>query len=352
MANEASVDHWNDPWNYHLDKVSTEFNGGSNKDPQIVLTYIMNRDRKPLTKNDKQETMSVHVFNHGCGGIEVDDEEVRMKEMRVSKKMDRNIDPYDAYDVVLELDTHNVRMNTDLWTGSEWDFVLKLCVRTIMKKYEDKNWRDISYDETNLNVDVELMSNFNIASIGARADKIQSKDESADVTYKAIACVCDTGEKCLSPPPDHHPNEQLRVCIRSNDDTVEIFDIDEFKLMQDNGMVTTAITDRKRDAVTRVTIREKGNRRMAVVDTPLLKEFFFHKDSPGDLKVEGIAYMAFPAKTRRVLRTAEIEIDVAGKGEFDLSVPFVNAYVAEVDSAVKVMCDFALALVAVTMIFA
>ena len=67
LANEKSVDHEEDEWNYHLDKVTTEFNGGSNKDPQIILTYIMNGNRKPLSGGDNEE-MAAQVFNHGCGG--------------------------------------------------------------------------------------------------------------------------------------------------------------------------------------------------------------------------------------------------------------------------------------------
>ena len=338
MANEVPVDHWNDEWNYHLDEVTTEFNGGWSKDPQIILTYIMNENRKPLAVDN--EEMTVQVFNHGCGGTEIDKQEIWMKEVRLSNKKDRDFNC--AWDVVLELDTHNVRMNTNLWTGNEWEFILKLCVRTTMQVNEENRWREISYDETNLNVDIELKSNFDVAKIGARADKIQTKDESADVTYEAIACVCDSKEKCLDPPPDYHPNEQLRVCVRSNDDTVEIFDIEEFKLMQDGKMVTKAIDDRKSDAVTTVTIKEKGSRRMAVIDTPLLKEFFYHDDNPGDINVEGIAYMAFPAKTRRrVLRNGELEIGVAGTGEFDVNVPFVKEDNAELDAAFVMMSRFA-----------
>ena len=294
------------------------------------------------------------LFSFCFLGIEIDKAEIWMKEMRVSNKMDRDINPNRAWDVGLELDTHNVRMNTDLWTGNEWDFILKLCVRTTMKKSDDGKWRDISYDETNLNVDVELMSNFNVASIGARADKIQSKDESADVTYSTNACICDKNEKCLTPPPEHHPNEQLRVCITSNDNTVEILDIEEFKLMQGGSMVTKAIDDRKSDAVTTVTIKEKDARRMAIVDTPLLKDFFFHNDNPDPINVEGIAYMAFPAKTR-ALRVADVEIEVAGKGEFDVDVPFVNREFSDTevdDSAFIPMRSLAIILGAAVMMIA
>jgi hypothetical protein len=218
-----------------------------------------------------------------------------------------------------------------LVTGTNDNFAVKMCVRSEMYNRVDGQEAMISFDETNVQVDVVLSANFEDLFITARADEQREVGGSADVEYTVEACICNESYDCA--PEDKHPNEMIRICTRTVDSRVEMMDIREMEFYQNDVWKHTAVRDRSADKLTAVNkfSLQKNGRQITVVETTALPVFFENPDPPAGqnptrIEVKGVALMRFVGGNRRL----EDDPEVAGEEEFSLN---INLDPTEIDAS-------------------
>ena len=173
----------------------------------------------------------------------------------------------------------------------------------------------INFYETNVTITVDLTANFTLTGISADRTSADAEAANADLDYPVEAYICLEDNSEVDFPEALEQGSILQVCVRI-DETVEtqnvfVEDILTFVVSQPDGTATasTVISSGVPDPLTDKTCREGG---ICNVKTQLLSKFFTDIN-PGDLRVDGVAILAFgkaslmpssaPTVTQRRLRT-------------------------------------------------
>jgi hypothetical protein len=317
ISNAVDADPLKDPWNYQLKAVDSKFSASNL--PIISLTYLMNMDRDPPLGGSDQ--LGVVVMTHDCVAT------VPTNVIAPYAIGPNNVMPVTAgtraWDLELTLMTPNLLFDgsqKDFLTGTEYKFTLRLCVRTEMQNLVSREGGFVAYDETNVQVDIELTANLGPLAISATADIRKDVNEQTKVVYTTTACQCDKSNHCFDQA--RHPNENIRVCVKSGNGLVELFDIQDMYLSQGGQYVIDAVLGRKASkflAVEKFNATDPLTGQIAVIQFPALPVFYDNQENPAAIEISGNALMKFSRRVRG-LRHLEDDPDVAGVGEFSLNV--------------------------------
>jgi hypothetical protein len=153
----------------------------------------------------------------------------------------------------------------------------------------------INFYETNVTINVDLTANFTLTGIQADRTSADAEAANADLDYPVEAYFCLEDNSEVFNPPALEQGAILTVCVRI-DDTVEtenilVEDILTFVVSQPDGTATPSevITRGIPDPLTDKTCRESG---ICNIKTQLLSKFFTDTN-PGDLRIDGVAILAF-----------------------------------------------------------
>jgi hypothetical protein len=176
----------------------------------------------------------------------------------------------------------------------------------------------INFYETNVTITVDLTANFTLTGISADRTTADSEAANADLDYPVEAYICLDDNSEVETPGALEQGSILQVCVRIDDEvaTQNVFveDILTFRVSQPEGSASasTVISSGVPDPLTDKTCREGG---ICNVKTQLLSKFFTEV-SPTDLRVDGVAILAFgkaslmpssaPTVTQRRLRAVPI----------------------------------------------
>jgi hypothetical protein len=101
----------------------------------------------------------------------------------------------------------------------------------------------VAYDETNIKVDIQLTATLGPLFISADADMRQSVDQQTNVVFPALAWQGDESNICIDEA--QHPNEDIRVCVSSQNSLVELLDIQDMDLFQGANFVCCGQSESK-----------------------------------------------------------------------------------------------------------
>jgi hypothetical protein len=179
----------------------------------------------------------------------------------------------------------------------------------------DDNTESINFYETNVTITVDLTSNFTLTGItlGRTAADSEAADAELDYPVEAYICLDDNSE--VTDPDPLAQGSILQVCIKIDDsvttENILVEDILTFVITQPDSTNTETsypVTNTVADPLTDKTCRESG---ICNVKNQLVTKFFVDTN-PGDLRVDGVAILAFgkaslmpssaPTDARRRLR--------------------------------------------------
>jgi hypothetical protein len=153
----------------------------------------------------------------------------------------------------------------------------------------------INFYETNVTITVDLTANFTLTGISADRTTADQDAANADLDYPVEAYICLDDNSEVDNPAALEQGSILQVCVRIDSgvttQNILVEDILTFVVSQPDGTATASetITGGVPDPLTDKTCRESG---ICNVKTQLLSKFFTDIN-PGDIKVAGVAILAF-----------------------------------------------------------
>jgi hypothetical protein len=153
----------------------------------------------------------------------------------------------------------------------------------------------INFYETNVTITVDLTANFTLTGISADRTSADAEAANADLDYPVEAFFCLEDNSEVFSPAALEQGSILQVCVRIDDEVetqnILVEDILTFVVSQPDGTATPSevITRGIPDPLTDKTCRESG---ICNIKTQLLSKFFTDTN-PGDLRVDGVAILAF-----------------------------------------------------------
>jgi hypothetical protein len=153
----------------------------------------------------------------------------------------------------------------------------------------------INFYETNVTITVDLTANFTLTEITADRTLADTEAANADLAYPVEAYICLDDNSEVTNPAALAQGSFLQVCVRIDDDVVTdnilVEDILTFVVSQPDGTATDSetITSAVADPLTDKVCRESG---ICNVKTQLQSKFFTDVN-PRDLRVDGVAILAF-----------------------------------------------------------
>jgi hypothetical protein len=152
----------------------------------------------------------------------------------------------------------------------------------------------INFYETNVTITVDLTANFTLTEISADRTSADSEAANADLAYPVEAYICLDDNSEVTNPAALAQGSFLQVCIRIEDNVTEnilVEDILTFVVSQPDSTATDSetITNAVADPLTDKVCRESG---ICNVKTQLQSKFFADSN-PSDLRVDGVAVLAF-----------------------------------------------------------
>jgi hypothetical protein len=153
----------------------------------------------------------------------------------------------------------------------------------------------IKFYETNVTITVDLTATFTLTEISADCTSADSEAANADLAYPVEAYICLDDNSVVANPVALAHGLFLQVCVRINDnvviDNILVEDILTFIVTQPDGTATDSdtITNAVTDHLTDKVCRESG---VCNVKTQLQSKFFTDIN-PSDLRVDGVAILAF-----------------------------------------------------------
>jgi hypothetical protein len=153
----------------------------------------------------------------------------------------------------------------------------------------------INFYETNVTITVDLTANFTLTEITADRTLADSEAANADLAYPVEAYICLDDNSEVTNPAALAQGSFLQVCVRIDDDVVTdnilVEDILTFVVSQPDGTATDSetITNAVANPLTDKVCRESG---ICNVKTQLQSKFFTDVN-PGDLRIDGVAILAF-----------------------------------------------------------
>jgi hypothetical protein len=153
----------------------------------------------------------------------------------------------------------------------------------------------INFYETNVTITVDLTANFTLTEITADRTLADSEAANADLAYPVEAYICLDDNSKVTNPVALAQGSFLQVCVRIDDtvvtDNILVEDILTFVVSQPDSTATNSetITNAVADPLTDKVCLESG---ICNVKTQLQSKFFADIN-PGDLRVDGVAILAF-----------------------------------------------------------
>jgi hypothetical protein len=160
----------------------------------------------------------------------------------------------------------------------------------------DGNTDSVNFYETkNVTISVDLTENFTLTQIDFDRTSADNEAVNAQLYYPVEAYICSDDDSEVENPEPLIRGSSLRVCINIDDTVVTeniiVEDILTFVISQPNGTATDSvpINNAVTNALTGKVCRESG---ICNVRTQLQSKFFTDPN-PGNLRVDGVAILAF-----------------------------------------------------------
>jgi hypothetical protein len=154
----------------------------------------------------------------------------------------------------------------------------------------------INFYETNVTITVDLTANFTLTNIVAARTSADSEAADIKLDYPVEAYICADDNSIITDPDPLTQGSFLQVCVKIDadvtTDNVLVEDILTFVVSQPSNPLSSdseTITNAATDPLTDKVCRESG---ICNVKTQLLSKFFTEA-SPGLLRIDGVAILAF-----------------------------------------------------------
>jgi hypothetical protein len=174
--------------------------------------------------------------------------------------------------------------------------IIGFCLRVDYNYVDGDNFvESINFYETNVTITVDLTANFTLTGISADRTSADAEAANADLDYPVEAYICLEDNSEVFSPAALEQGSILQVCVRIDEtvstENILVEDILTFVVSQPDGTATdsTVISSGVPDPLTDKICRESG---ICNVKTQLLSKFFTDIN-PGDLRVDGVAILAF-----------------------------------------------------------
>ena len=174
--------------------------------------------------------------------------------------------------------------------------VIGFCLRIDYNYIDnDNNTESVNFYETNVTINVDLTANFTLTEITAGRTVADNEAANADLDYPVEAYICMDDNSEVASSPALTQGSFLQVCIKIDNtvvtENVLVEDILLFVVSQPDGTVTDTrpIVNAQADPLTEKVCREGG---ICNVKTQLPSKFFTDIN-PADLRVDGMAILAF-----------------------------------------------------------
>jgi hypothetical protein len=193
--------------------------------------------------------------------------------------------------------------------------IIGFCLRVDYKRINSEgNTEGINFYETNITINVDLTANFTLTEIIAERTAADNEAADAALNYPVEAYICLDDNSEVTDPDPLFQGSVLQVCIKIDDSVVNenimVEDILTFVISQPTTETSNSvpINNAVANALTEKLCRESG---ICNVKTQLQSKFFTDTNPP-DLRVDGVAVLAFgkaslmpssaPTESRRRLR--------------------------------------------------
>ena len=207
-----------------------------------------------------------------------------------------NTTTVDALDIDLDIIQETISNSVHYQDINASAAIIGFCVRVDYNYIDgDGLTESINFYETNVTITVDLTANFTLVAISAERTSADSEAADFKLDYPVEAFIClDDNSEVLSPAALAQ-GSFLQVCVRIDDaivtDNILVEDILTFVVSQPSGSATDSetITNAISDPLTDKVCRESG---VCNIKTQLLSKFFTDTN-PTDLRVDGVAILAF-----------------------------------------------------------
>jgi hypothetical protein len=195
-------------------------------------------------------------------------------------------------DIIQETITNSVHYQDINGTAATIGFCLRVDYNYVDS---DGLTESINFYETNVTITVDLTANFTLTGISAERTSADAEAANAALDYPVEAYICLDDNSVVESPAALAQGSILQVCVKIDGDVVTdnilVEDILTFVVSQPNGTATDSetITNAVPDPLTDKVCRESG---VCNVKTQLLSKFFTDTN-PADLRVDGVAILAF-----------------------------------------------------------
>jgi hypothetical protein len=175
--------------------------------------------------------------------------------------------------------------------------IIGFCLR-VDYNYVDNDGiiESINFYESNVTINVDLTANFTLTGINVLRIVVANETTAeAELDYPVEAYICLDDNSEVENPALLTQGSTLQVCVKIDDtvmtENVLVEDILAFVISQPDGTATKSesITNTVSDIFTAKVCRESGTCNVKT----LLQSKFFTDTDPGDLRVDGVAILAF-----------------------------------------------------------
>jgi hypothetical protein len=203
----------------------------------------------------------------------------------------------DELNIELDIVQENISNSTHYKDINGTAAIIGFCLR-VDYNYVDalNNSESVNFYETNVTINVDLTANFTLAAIDAERTGADNEQADAKLDYKVEAYICLDNNTEVFSPAALFQGSALQVCIKIDDtvvtDNILVEDILTFTISQPestNSATSTPIANGVANPLTDKVCRESG---ICNVKTQLQSKFFTDTN-PKNLKVDGVAVLAF-----------------------------------------------------------
>jgi hypothetical protein len=251
----------------------------TNEENEVVFKYNFTG-----TPNNRK-FLDVNLYQNDC--VSASDDSLAFINSTSGDELDINID------VIQETIANSVHYQ-DINGASA---TIGFCLRVDYNYVDDDGLvESINFYETNVTINVDLTAGFTLTGINVFRIVVGNETTAeADLAYPVEAYICLDDNSGVENPEPLTQGSTLQVCVKIDDtvvtENVLVEDILSFVIFQPDGTATysESITNTVSDFLTDKVCRESG---ICNVKTQLQSKFFTDIN-PGDLRVEGVAILAF-----------------------------------------------------------
>jgi hypothetical protein len=251
------------------------------EESEVVFKYNFTGNLIP-----NQKVLEVNLYQNDCKAPADTD----------ALKFTKNITG-DELNIELDIVQENISNSTHYKDINGTAAIIGFCLR-VDYNYVDalNNSESVNFYETNVTINVDLTANFTLAAIDAERTGADNEQADAKLDYKVEAYICLDNNTEVFSPAALFQGSALQVCIKIDDTVVTenilVEDILTFTISQPestNSATSTPIANGVANPLTDKVCRESG---ICNVKTQLQSKFFTDPN-PKNLKVDGVAVLAF-----------------------------------------------------------